>query len=547
MSHTAALQLLLCESFLYRHRTYHRLKHYTCCVPGSLLAGYDFSATSSLLSRISDFKGGTDDAQFQYFVAIANSDGLTGLIAAGSSIGATTTFCFLLFFGNGVPKNDEILISALTFFMGALLPKKRRKQKVVVAPIEDPAAMRPVSPSLLAMALSFHSVPEYISEISPKIGRGSIGCLTEAMLVIGVCLGFLLGYLTSSENGFIITFRVGCLIALLMAILALYLPRSPQMLISSGADDDEVLNSIQYTRPTATMSAVTELKATLVEAKLAKQSWEKKVLSKLHSNGLTKISTKILLTFPTEVKVLLISRTLRRCLFLALLLVFLQQFSGQGAILYYSGQIFGEICPESTSTCIITFGMVKLFFVLVMIFVADSFGRRKFLIIGSSIMTLGLIMLCFGLSYQQYALALVGIYISVAANEISLATLLWVVLCEIFPQFVRSAAISIAIATFFAWSSIVVFIMPYISANMGLITVFITYTITAAISVLLLSLYVPETRGVDLEISYKLVNGRLEKTSLCCTSKITGDTIDLSTDSECTEINPLIIASTGVV
>lgn len=546
MSHTAALQLLLCESFLYRHRTYHRLKHYTCCVPGSLLAGYDFSATSSLLSRISDFKGGTDDAQFQYFVAIANSDGLTGLIAAGSSIGATTTFCFLLFFGNGVPKNDEILISALTFFMGALLESLSGG-----VPWENKIGLIILITGRLlygaAMALSFHSVPEYISEISPKIGRGSIGCLTEAMLVIGVCLGFLLGYLTSSENGFIITFRVGCLIALLMAILALYLPRSPQMLISSGADDDEVLNSIQYTRPTATMSAVTELKATLVEAKLAKQSWEKKVLSKLHSNGLTKISTKILLTFPTEVKVLLISRTLRRCLFLALLLVFLQQFSGQGAILYYSGQIFGEICPESTSTCIITFGMVKLFFVLVMIFVADSFGRRKFLIIGSSIMTLGLIMLCFGLSYQQYALALVGIYISVAANEISLATLLWVVLCEIFPQFVRSAAISIAIATFFAWSSIVVFIMPYISANMGLITVFITYTITAAISVLLLSLYVPETRGVDLEISYKLVNGRLEKTSLCCTSKITGDTIDLSTDSECTEINPLIIASTGVV
>ena len=163
-------------------------------------------------------------------------------------------------------------------------------------------------------------------------------------------------------------------------------------------------------------------------------------------------------------------------------------------------------------------------------------------------MTLGLTMLCIGLSYQEYTLALIGIYLSVAANEVSLATLLWVVLCEIFPQFVRSAAISIAIATLFTWSSIVVFIMPYISDSMGLFAVFLTYAITAAISVILLYLYVPETRGVDLEVSYKLVNVRLGKTSTCCTSKKAAlPEDDISTDSGSSEASPLLITSTGVV
>lgn len=131
-------------------------------------------------------------------------------------------------------------------------------------------------------------------------------------------------------------------------------------------------------------------------------------------------------------------------------------------------------------------------------------------------MTIGLILLCIGLSKKFYTLALVGIYLSAAANEVSLATLLWVVLCEIFPQFVRSAAISIAVATFFAWSSIVVLILPYMVEKVDLLAVFIMYTVTGAISVALFFLFVPETRGVDIEISYMLVNRRMEKTLKCC-------------------------------
>ena len=40
--------------------------------------------------------------------------------------------------------------SRISSFFGILLPKKRRKQKVIAAPIEDPAAIRPVSPALFA-------------------------------------------------------------------------------------------------------------------------------------------------------------------------------------------------------------------------------------------------------------------------------------------------------------------------------------------------------------------------------------------------------------
>ena len=492
--------------------------YFSLFTTGSLLFGFDFGATGSLLSNIRQYKSGFDDDRYTYLALVANSEGLTGLIAAGSSIGATVTFLFLLFLGNQVPKNDEIIISALFYFIGALFES-----------LSGSIPWRNINGLLLliagrllygaGIALSFHSVPEYISEISPKIGRGSVCSLTEAMAVVGVCLGFLVGYLTGPDDGFVVSFRVGYIIALVMGCLAVFLPRSPQYLLKNGADEKEILESLQYTQPTATLQLVMELKKNHEAGKVVKTQWEKKLIGRLESALNKGFGTQILLSLPPEVKVLFMSRTLRRCLLLALLLVFLQQFSGQGAILYYSGEIFGELCPNSQADCVIGFGMVKLFFVIVMVFAADVWGRRKFLIGGASFMTLGLILLCIGMSKNQYPLALLGIFMSAAANEVSLATLLWVVLCEIFPQFVRSAAMSIAIATLFAWSSIVVFILPYMAANVGLLAVFITYTVTGGLSVVLMYFLVPETRGVDLEISYKLVNTRIDKTTKCCRSE----------------------------
>ena len=43
-------------------------------------------------------------------------------------------------------------------------------------------------------------------------------------------------------------------------------------------------------------------------------------------------------------------------------------------------------------------------------------------------------------------------------------------------------AISIAVATFFAWSSLVVFVLPFMEKFCGLVGVFIMYTVAAAIS-----------------------------------------------------------------
>ena len=149
------------------------------------------------------------------------------------------------------------MLSALMYFMGALLESSSG----------DVNWRNATGLSLLiagrllygaGVALSFHSGPPYISEISPRLGRGSIGSLTEAMTVTGIVLGFVVGYL--DNEGYVIVFRVGYLIAVVMGVLAMLLPRSPSWLTRKGAPDDEILESLQFIRPTATLESVKDLK-----------------------------------------------------------------------------------------------------------------------------------------------------------------------------------------------------------------------------------------------------------------------------------------------
>eukprot|EP01035_Chromulina_nebulosa_P028122 gene28122-37071_t len=51
------------------------------------------------------------------------------------------------------------------------------------------------------IATSFHSVPQYISEIAPAELRGTIGSLTEAMVVSGVVLGYIISDISYESNG----------------------------------------------------------------------------------------------------------------------------------------------------------------------------------------------------------------------------------------------------------------------------------------------------------------------------------------------------------
>jgi len=206
----------------------------------------------------------------------------------------------------------------------------------------------------------------------------------------------------------------------------------------------------------------------------------------------------------------------------------LQIFTGQSAILYFAGDIFSQICPEDPNDCILGLGIVKLVPAYIMIFFADSLGRRFYLIGGSFTMLIGMILLCYGYGTSQEIPSLVGIYLAVAGFEFSFGTMLWILLSEIFPQFVRSAANSISVATLFTWSAILTFTLPYVENAAGLLDIFIFFTCSSALSVIILYFFAPETRGTNIEHAYKLVDESYKKTVAKCGCRVEdeGDGMD---------------------
>ena len=469
---------------------------------GALLFGYDFGATSWLLSTIDKYAENTDDSTYIYFVEIANSNGLTGLIAAASSIGATITYIFLLFLGNDIPKRDEIQISALLYFVGALLESSSGDLSWETA---DGFSMLLIGRLIYGagIAAAFHSVPQYCSEWSSSELRGMVGAATEAMAVTGVVLGYVVGYIFQDGYSWIVTFRVGYIIAFFMGILALIIPQSPSWMVRNKCSDEEVMDALHYIFPNATDDSIKHIKANLDDEQKQRRQYDSKWRREdLDSN----LCTSMFMSLPPELKVLVSSPTLVRCLLFALTLVVLQICTGQSAILYFAGDVFGEICPDDPDDCILGLGISKLVPAYTMIFIGDSLGRREFLIGGSSLMVLGLGFLCYGISIGDPVPSLLGIYTAVIGYEISFGTMLWILLSEIFPQFVRSAANSIAVATLFALSTVITFTLPYFEQDVGLLGVFILFTVFSGVAVIVLLFFAPETRGADLEIAYKKVD-----------------------------------------
>jgi len=151
-----------------------------------------------------------------------------------------------------------------------------------------------------------------------------------------------------------------------------------------------------------------------------------------------------------------------------------------------------------------------------MTIVADSLGRREFLLGGTAVLVLGMITLVVGLSYDSVIAALVGLYVAVAGYEVGFGSMLWILLSEIFPQFVRSAANSIAIATLFACSTVLTFTLPYFEDATGLLPIFGLFTAVSGAALIILYFFAPDTRGVELEEAYKQVDLNCKSTMLIC-------------------------------
>lgn len=339
----------------------------------------------------------------------------------------------------------------------------------------------------LGIGMASMNAPMYIAEIAPAARRGKLVTYYQMAVVIGFFVVFLATYfigsnLTEAQNieyGWRQMFWSELIPSILFLVLLFIVPKSPRWLALKGRHEEAliVLNKIHSPED-----------AKIERENILKETGNEQ--SKLKVNGFTRMALVIIL--------------------IGTVLSMLQQFTGINAVLYYGADIFEKSLGFGKDDVLIQqvlLAFVNLVFTFVAMFTIDKFGRKPLLYIGSIGMIVGFLLL--GITLQQESvgvLSLLGVLIFIASFAMSMGPVVWVMLSEMFPNKIRSVAMSIAVAAQWAANYFVAQTFPMVtdsemnnndfwngSLPYYIFIVFILFIIFFTFK------FIPETKGKSLE------------------------------------------------
>lgn len=339
----------------------------------------------------------------------------------------------------------------------------------------------------LGIGIASMNAPMYIAEIAPSNIRGKMVTYYQLAIVVGFFVVFLATYfignsLTEAQNlefGWRRMFWSELVPSLLFLVLLFFVPKSPRWLAIKGEDDAalSILNKVHGEEQAK--NEIEEIKASLVKKE-------------------------------QKVKVDYFSKAILAIIVIGTTLSVLQQFTGINAVLYYGADIFEKALgfgKEDVLAQQILLAFVNLVFTFVAMYTVDKYGRKPLLYVGSVGMIIGFLLL--GVSLQQNTVGLVsliGVLVFIGSFALSMGPVVWVILSEMFPNKIRSVAMSVAVAAQWAANYLVSQTFPMVmeseANNSAPWNGSMPYFIFIAFILVIIFLtykYIPETKGKSLE------------------------------------------------
>jgi sugar porter (SP) family MFS transporter len=414
---------------------------------GGYLFGFDFAVISGALPFLQKQFG--LDAYWEGFA--------TGSLALGAIVGCIIAGSVAEKYG----RKPGLLLAAAIFTVSSLA--------MAFAPGRDFFIASRFAAGIGVGMASMLS-PMYIAEISPAHLRGRMVAINQLTIVIGILITNLVNYTlrNNGDDAWRWMFGLGAVPAGLFLVGALFLPESPRWLMKAGMNN----------------------KAKQVLKKIGGLSFADESFPKIEKSlqGNTKMSYRAAF-----------NKAVLPAVLIGIGLAVFQQFCGINVVFNYTPRIFQSIGASQDDQLLQTvfIGGVNLVFTLLAMMLVDKLGRKPLMLIGAGGLAILYIVVVRMLgagspNVSWFLLSAIGIY------AMSLAPVTWVLISEIFPNKVRSAAISIAVLSLWAAYFILVFTFPILFDKLKDNTFYI-YSGVCIIGFVFIWFKIKETKGQTLE------------------------------------------------
>jgi len=337
-----------------------------------------------------------------------------------------------------------------------------------------------------ATGISSYVAPLYISELAPFRKRGIMVGFAQLFIVIGILISYAADYGFAFGGHWRLMFGIGIIPALMLFTGLLFVPESPRWLVANDRDHEaqEVLQMVHT-------DTNVELELFEIKESLNEQRNDWRVLFK-----------------PWVLPAAIVGFGIAA----------LQQLVGISIFIYYAPAILMYKGGDQASTAILaTFGIgiLLVFFTIVALPLIDRWGRRPLLLLGSSGMTLSLLLLgaIFRWPLENASmLSWLAVIVYVSSFAISFGPIGWLMITELFPLRIRGLATSLATATIWGVNMLVVFTFIPMVKSLHLSGVFWLYGVFCFLSLLFVYFLVPETKKITLErIEANLRSGKTSR------------------------------------
>ena len=445
---------------------------------GGALFGYDIGVTSGALVSLKS--AATSGAEW----GVALTSLQSGTVVSSSLAGAVTGSALALTLGERIGRRAELLAAAVLYFAGAAVMATAPSLELLI-----------VGRALYGSGIGFamHGAPIYIAETAPPSVRGAFISAKEGFIVGGILLGYVSSaVLVEASGGWREMLGVSAIPALVLGAGMLALPDSPRWMAQAGRGAAAAGDALAVLRGAAVPRAA-------IDAEVAGFT---RAVDPQAAAGLGA----------------LLDPKNARALYAGLSLMLFQQITGQPSVLYYATPIMqraGFASASAATQVAVVLGAFKLAMTGVAVLSVDRLGRRPLLLAGVSALTVALLLLAELSGPTPPLTGDAGAYASAAclllyvgAYQVSFGPIAWLIVSEVFPQDVRTAAVGVATITNFGANFGVSLLLPLLQEAAGQDGTYRVFAALGVLSVLSIALTIPETKGKTLEQIEAELSGR---------------------------------------